>query len=792
MIGTKAQTLEYLQERLYKSKICKITTFRVGEYSKDPQFILDQVCQIFPNTEVIIRSSAPCEDTKHTSMAGYFTSLLNIKTDPQIYLKEAVDRVIEGYLKDEGLLIDDCQILVQPMLRDVSMSGVVFTRDINSGAPYYVINYDDESGKTDTITGGVCMGINKTVLVFRDKTDRVSSPRLQRLLDSIQEIEAKVGPTALDIEFAETSRGDIYIFQVRPLTTQQNWDRSVSRGVTDAVHQIECRVKELNRPRPMVAGRRTILGQMPDWNPAEMIGSKPRPLALSLYQSLITNKSWRIARVKMGYNPLPGCPLMVSLAGQPFIDTRASFNSFLPADLPHEIGDRLVDHWLDRLEESPEHHDKIEFKIASTVYTPNFETYSESHLKDVLNHDQLKTYKNLLLALTNRLVSGDLASMSRLDQKISRLKSFQDRNHASTHEEADPFTMNAQFETCIRWGIIPFSQYARHGFIAKSFLDSLVSHGILDEDDVLGLIQNTETITSTFLRDIEKIGCGELDDSAFMDKYGHLRSGTYDILAMRYDQKNLCDFVSDHSSRRPLGRHENLKPRQMQEIDRLFDRHGIALNAKALFAYVRKAIQGREYTKFIFTRSVSDGLEMIARWGERIGLSREELSFLTFNDIFDAQLNLQIGGGEGGLRSKSRRNEETHRITQSLRLPHLIRTSDDVVVVPMLRTVPTFITHKNVQGRCVVLDGRSLSPSVIAGSVVVIESADPGFDWVFSHPIKGLITKYGGANSHMAIRCAELNLPAAIGCGPQVFDRLLKSQRVCLKCSEEMILPLVI
>ena len=792
MIGTKAQTLEYLQGLLYKSKICKITTFHVGEYNRDPQIILDQICEIFPSTEVIIRSSAPCEDTEQTSMAGYFTSLLNIKTNPQSCLKEAIDRVIEGYLKDEGLLIDECQILVQPMLRDVSMSGVVFTQDINSGAPYYVINYDDESGKTDTITGGACMGINKTVLVFRNKTDRVNSPRLQRLLDSIKEIEDEVGPTGLDIEFAETSRGDIYIFQVRPLTTQQNWDRSVSRGVTEAVHQIEHRVKELSRPQPMMSGRRTILGQMPDWNPAEMIGSKPRPLALSLYQKLITNRSWRVARRKMGYKPLPGCPLMVSLAGQPFIDTRASFNSFLPAELPREIGDKLIDHWLDRLEESPEHHDKIEFEIASTVYTPDFETYSKSHLQGVLNRDELETYKGLLLGLTNRLVSGDRASMSRLDQKVLQLKSFQDRHHAIDHREADPFAINAQFETCIRWGVIPFSQYARHGFIAKSFLDSLVSHGILDEEDVLGLIQNTETITSTFLRDVERIGSGGLEESAFMEKYGHLRSGTYDILAMRYDQKNLCDFVSDHLPRRPLGCHENIKPQQMEAIDRLFDRHGISLNANSLFAYVRKAIQGREYTKFIFTRSVSDGLEMIARWGERIGLSRDDLSFLTFNDIFDAKLNLQVGETKGRLRSKSKRNKERHEITQSLRLPHLIRTSDDVVVVPMLRTVPTFITHKNVQGRCVVLDGRSLSPSMIADSVVVIESADPGFDWVFSHSIKGLITKYGGANSHMAIRCAELNLPAAIGCGPQVFDRLLKSQRVCLKCSEEMILPLVI
>ena len=46
--------------------------------------------------------------------------------------------------------------------------------------------------------------------------------------------------------------------------------------------------------------------------------------------------------------------------------------------------------------------------------------------------------------------------------------------------------------------------------------------------------------------------------------------------------------------------------------------------------------------------------------------------------------------------------------------------------------------------------------------IVCIENADPGYDFLFNKNIKGLITKYGGLNSHMAIRCAELNLPSLI------------------------------
>ena len=38
---------------------------------------------------------------------------------------------------------------------------------------------------------------------------------------------------------------------------------------------------------------------------------------------------------------------------------------------------------------------------------------------------------------------------------------------------------------------------------------------------------------------------------------------------------------------------------------------------------------------------------------------------------------------------------------------------------------------------------------------------------------------YGGANSHMAIRCAEFNIPAAIGCGTLIYDQW--SMRILLK-----------
>ena len=50
--------------------------------------------------------------------------------------------------------------------------------------------------------------------------------------------------------------------------------------------------------------------------------------------------------------------------------------------------------------------------------------------------------------------------------------------------------------------------------------------------------------------------------------------------------------------------------------------------------------------------------------------------------------------------------------------------------------------------------------------------------------------KYGGANSHMAIRCAEFSIPAAIGCGEQRFDAFMQARQLSLDCSAGLIIPL--
>jgi phosphoenolpyruvate-protein kinase (PTS system EI component) len=125
----------------------------------------------------------------------------------------------------------------------------------------------------------------------------------------------------------------------------------------------------------------------------------------------------------------------------------------------------------------------------------------------------------------------------------------------------------------------------------------------------------------------------------------------------------------------------------------------------------------------------------------------------------------------------------------AIRLPQILFDEEGVHVVPFQVSHPNFITHKTVTAECVWLSVEE-SSSVLDGKIVLIENADPGFDWIFSHEISGLVTKYGGANSHMAIRCAEFGIPAAIGCGEQRFDAMLHEDRLLLDCAAGLIKPL--
>ena len=113
---------------------------------------------------------------------------------------------------------------MQEMVRDVVLSGVVFTHELNTGALYYVVNYDDTSGLTNTVTSGAGEYANRTLYIHRGAITELRSERFQRLLVAISELEQVAGSAFLDIEFALDKRLQPYLLQFIAITTLPNWN----------------------------------------------------------------------------------------------------------------------------------------------------------------------------------------------------------------------------------------------------------------------------------------------------------------------------------------------------------------------------------------------------------------------------------------------------------------------------------------------------------------------------------------------------------------------------------------
>jgi hypothetical protein len=784
--SSKGGNLLKVKDKLKHFTVPDFLLLKTDEFEHAPAEILEKVSAYFLGQRVAVRSSASDEDGLVTAMAGEYDSVLGVDTDNIHALDAAIRQVIGSYRRNGARATAD-EVIVQKMVSGVSMSGVIFTHDLNTGAPYYVVNYDDVSGTTDAVTSGGKYS-NRTLYIHRGALDSLRSERFQSLMAAVCELEVFVGSQFLDVEFALDNDFNPYLLQVRAITTQPNWNRGIASRINAALTGIKGFLRERLKPIPGVYGRTTVLGQMPDWNPAEMIGRAPRALAYSLYRRLITDHAWRDGRAAMGYAVPEGQPLMASLAGQPFIDTRLSFHSYLPAGLPESTAEKLVDAWVEHLRNHPELHDKVEFEVAITTYSFDIDDKLDRLAPGVISVEERELFKQLARAQLRYLLQPDaVGSVAWALRKIKKLETR--KSSAQSGGSASLMTLHAMLEECQRDGTIPFAILARHGFIAKTLLNSLQALSILDADDIAGLSGSITTVAGDLVNWMRQLQDGSLSRERFMERFGHLRPGTYDILSRRYDQMPELGAGGDAEQSEIPKVVFKLPIDKRRAVDALLEQHGFSgFDTDALLAYINDATVGREYGKLIFTRIVSDALETLADFGELHGLSREELSHVPLACFLDAATSSGEIDIEERLRSIARQEAESHMLCVAIRLPQVLSDEAGVHVIPFQVSMPNFITHKKITAPAIAIQQDSASFR-LTGKIALIENADPGFDWIFSEKIAGLITKFGGANSHMAIRCAEFGIPAAIGCGEQRFETLLQASHVSLDCSAGTINP---
>ncbi|MEW6278812.1 MAG: hypothetical protein AB1758_09335, partial [Candidatus Eremiobacterota bacterium] len=518
VLGTKAETLERLQPLVRHSRVPPLVRISLHQWKRHRSACRERIHRELGTGPYAVRSSSSQEDHWESSQAGRFVTLLDVSADD---LEDAISKVAESY----GSGADREQVLVQPLLLGVTWSGVAFTRSLDHHGPYYCLNYSLGEG-TDAVTGGRGADL-ETVVLHRSVVALPAGfpPEVGQLLGGLRELEELVGHESLDIEFAGAGE-EIHLLQLRPLVTPRSSTVS-DAAVQEALDEARRSFSTLQRPGPGILGNRTIFGVMPDWNPAEILGRRPSRLAVSLYRYLITDEAWAESRAQLGYRDVRPQGLLTCFAGQPYVDCRASFNSLIPAGVPDDLAERLVGNYLDRLEENPHLHDKVEFDISFNCATFDFDARATSQLGH-FQASEIAILRSRLQDVSRTLPTACLKSREQLRALRPSLLNLERASYAhldkALHLLAD----------CRRLGITPFANLARGGFVAVAMLRSL-------EPDIPGIterfLRSLRTVAGELERDGVRVATGGLSWERFVERYGHLRPGTYDVTSPSYGDK---------------------------------------------------------------------------------------------------------------------------------------------------------------------------------------------------------------------------------------------------------------
>ncbi len=764
--NTKASILEYLKTKIKSSIVDDFIFFDVHDWETDREGILNAILEKFNSEIVIVRSSTLEEDQIGNASAGKYLSILDINTNVVEQLIEAINKVVGSFIEKENFEKRN-QVIVQLQVRNPMIAGVAFTKFPKSCAPYYIIEYD-ESGTTNNITG---FGKRKRKIIYRGVGEADLTEMFGNLLQAFVEIEKVLRNNNLILEFAIDHAQNIHIFQVKELKLPGGLkflDPEFDFELKNVIDSLHCSKKN-----------GMTFSNMADWNPAEMIGPFPSTFSYSLYKELITDESWAIAREELGYKSLEDSKLMVSIAGKPYINIRKSLISLLPEFLPDTLMCRIVDDQLEKLSSDPSQHDKIEFGIAILENSFDRDDLSQV-LGKYVDENNSEDYIEKWISFHRELLLKALKMNNEISNVSVNINNLRKRIQAYDNSFNPKVKLNEFIDDLKVIAVIPFAKIARIAFWSKGYLNWCLKEQSITSNELELFYGGLGSMPFSFQEVLSSLNTKQPSN----DLIGNLRAQSYDITSRRYDEVLIDGLELTSQMKKSKRKVDEFKPPSslLERIDKFLYELKLDWSSDVLLKIIGDAIVNRELIKFQYSQVLSDLIESFAELGKRVGLSRQELSFLNIDTI------LTLDGNIKRSLNHINKNIGMREIHKKILLPSFIDFSTNILNYEIPEAHPNFITNKVVQCESIIVTKKSDAFSnLINGKIVIIEAADTGFDWIFLFSIKGLVTKYGGVASHMAVRCHELGIPAAIGCGEIIFDDLINSNLICIDASSELV-----
>jgi phosphoenolpyruvate-protein kinase (PTS system EI component) len=278
----------------------------------------------------------------------------------------------------------------------------------------------------------------------------------------------------------------------------------------------------------------------------------------------------------------------------------------------------------------------------------------------------------------------------------------------------------------------------------------------------------------------------KLSKNNFIKKFGHLRPDTYEITSKNYEDGYELYFKNNKKINKKIDKKKFIFNKlQIKKINKFLFKNDLNINFSDFIFFIKESIKNREYAKYIFTKSIDLVFRELKKIARRTKININEISYIDIKYILNLYYNLNNQNISDKIKQISNENKKIYKFNLKIMLPEILSSYQDIYSYSENINKVNFVGNKTVILNTVFY--KKEIKTKLKNKIVCIESADPGYDFIFNENIGGLITKFGGANSHMAIRCAELGLPAAIGVGSLLFKNITDAKIISLNPSSNKI-----
>jgi len=303
-----------------------------------------------------------------------------------------------------------------------------------------------------------------------------------------------------------------------------------------------------------------------------------------------------------------------------------------------------------------------------------------------------------------------------------------------------------------------FARVARLAFYWKSRFEELHPR----EDLNVLMSGHIRSVNEQLQSDLVACRNGTIAREEVIRRYGHLRPGQFSVFGESYaDDPNAYLFAQ----------------MERTEVARS-QRQAHAFEGVTEFRHIVTFMEARERMKFLFSQSFHLFATKLKRQLAQRGISECDASRVSWEELWTC-LN------DSTPLSTSQVEHGSPVLLPDVIIPGLT----NLEVITFSEAMPSYITSSIVKARVCVLERLGVKADV-RGALVLLPNADPGYDFLFHSGAVGIITKVGGPASHMCIRSIELQMPACIGCGESVYQKLAAANSAVLDCGTRQIIVL--